>query len=42
MGGEGGRIKLKNASFIYLLDSEGQPSFQDILPLVYVPCTYMT
>ena len=42
MGGKGGRIKLKNASFIHLLDTGGQPSFQDILPLLLnVPCTYI-
>ena len=42
MGGEGVRIKLKNASFIHLLDTGGQPSFQDILPLLLdVPCTYI-
>ena len=33
---------LKNARFIHLLDTGGQPSFQDVLPLVlYVPCTYV-
>ena len=42
MGGEGVRIKLKNASFIYLLDTGGQPSFQDVLPLLLdVPCQYL-
>ena len=42
MGGEGVRIKLKNASFIHLLDTGGQPSFQDVLPLLLdVPCTYI-
>ena len=42
MGGEGMRIKLKNASFIHLLDTGGQPSFQDVLPLLLdVPCTYI-
>ena len=42
MGGEGARIKLKNASFIHLLDTGGQPSFQDVLPLLLdVPCTYI-
>ena len=36
------RIKLKNASFIHLLDMGGQPSFQDVLPLLLdVPCTYI-
>ena len=42
MGGEGVRIKLKNASFIHLLDTGGQPSFQDVLPLLLdVPCSYI-
>ena len=42
MGGEGARIKLKDASFIHLLDTGGQPSFQDVLPLLLdVPCTYI-
>ena len=42
MGGDGLRIKLKNASFIHLLDTGGQPSFQDVLPLLLdVPCTYI-
>ena len=42
LGGEGVRIKLKNASFIHLLDTGGQPSFQDVLPLLLdVPCTYI-
>ena len=42
MGGEGAKIKLKNASFIHLLDTGGQPSFQDVLPLLLdVPCTYI-
>ena len=42
MGGEGVKIKLKNASFIHLLDTGGQPSFQDVLPLLLdVPCTYI-
>ena len=40
MGGEGVRIRLKDASFIHLLDTGGQPSFQDVLPLLLdVPCT---
>ena len=40
--GEGVSIKLKNASFIHLLDTGGQPSFQDVLPLLLdVPCTYI-
>ena len=35
-------INLKNASFIHLLDTGGQPSFQDALPLLLdVPCTYI-
>ena len=35
-------IKLKDASFIHLLDTGGQPSFQDALPLLLdVPCTYI-
>ena len=42
MEGEGVRFKLKNASFIHLLDTGGQPSFQDVLPLLLdVPCTYI-
>ena len=42
MGGEGARIRLKDASFIHLLDTGGQPSFQDVLPLLLdVPCTYI-
>ena len=42
MGGEGVRIRLQNASFIHLLDTGGQPSFQDVLPLLLdVPCTYI-
>ena len=42
MGGEGVRIRLKDASFIHLLDTGGQPSFQDVLPLLLdVPCTYI-
>ena len=42
MGEEGVKIKLKNASFIHLLDTGGQPSFQDVLPLLLdVPCTYI-
>ena len=42
MRGGGKRIKLKDASFIRLLDTGGQPSFQDILPLLLdVPCTYI-
>ena len=42
MGGEGKQIKLKDASFIHLLDTGGQTSFQDVLPLLLdVPCTYI-
>ena len=33
---------LQNARFVYLLDTGGQPSFQDVLPLlIRVPCTYV-
>ena len=42
LGGECESIKLKNASFIHLMDTGGQPSFQDALPLLLdVPCTYI-
>ena len=42
MDGEGKVIELRNASFIHLLDTGGQPSFQDVLPLLLdVPCTYI-
>ena len=42
MGGDGESIKLKDASFIHLLDTGGQPSFQDALPLLLdAPCTYI-
>ena len=42
MGGDGESIKLKDASFIHLLDTGGQPSFQDALPpLLDAPCTYI-
>ena len=35
-------IKLKDTSFIHLLDTGGQPSFQDALPLLLdAPCTYI-
>ena len=35
-------IKLNDASFIHLLDTGGQPSFQDALPLLLdTPCTYI-
>ena len=33
---------LQNARFVHLLDTGGQPSFQDVLPLlIRVPCTYV-
>ena len=42
MGGKGKQIKLKGASFIHLLDTGGQLSFQEVLPLLLdVPCTYI-
>ncbi len=42
MSGKGKRIELINASFIHLLDTGGQPSFQDVLPLLLdVPSTYV-
>ena len=42
MGGKGKQIELKDASFIHLLDTSRQPSFQDVLPLLLdVPCTYI-
>ena len=42
IGGEGKGFKLEDASFIHLLDTGGQPSFQDVLPLLLdVPCTYI-
>ena len=35
-------FELKNAFFIHLLDTGGQPCFQDVLPLLLkVPCTYI-
>ena len=35
-------IELNDASFIHLLDTGGQPSFQDALPLLLdAPCTYI-
>ena len=38
----GQSINLKDASFIHLLDTGGQPSFQDALPLLLdIPCTYI-
>ena len=42
VGTPGQSISLKDASFIHLLDTGGQPSFQDALPLLLdVPCTYI-
>ena len=42
LGPPGPSINLKEASFIHLLDTGGQPSFQDALPLLLdVPCTYI-
>ena len=42
MGKEGQHFELKNAFFIHLLDTGGQPSFQDVLPLLLeVPSTYV-
>ena len=42
VGPPGPSINLKEASFIHLLDTGGQPSFQDALPLLLdVPCTYI-
>ena len=42
MDWEGEKIRLRDASFIHLLDTGGQPSFQDVLPLLLdVPCTYI-
>ena len=42
MGGDGGGIQLKDASFIYILDTGGQPPFQDALPLLLdAPSTYI-
>ena len=42
LGAAGESIVLKDASFIHLLDTGGQPSFQDTLPLLLdVPCTYI-
>ena len=35
-------VQLNDASFIHLLDTGGQPSFQDALPLLLdAPCTYI-
>ena len=42
LGIPGESINLKDASFVHLLDTGGQPSFQDALPLLLdVPCTYI-
>ena len=42
LGTPGRSINLKDASFIHLLDTGGQPSFQDALPLLLdIPCTYI-
>ena len=42
MKGECESFNLKDASFVHLLDTGGQPSFQDALPLLLdVPCTYI-
>ena len=42
MGGKGKQIELKDASFIHLLDTGSQPSFQEVLSLLLdVPCTYI-
>ena len=39
---QGQCIQLKDASFVHLFDTGGQPSFQDALPLLLdVPCTYI-
>ena len=39
---KGKRIELTDAFFMHLLDTGGQPSFQDVLPLLLdVPCTYV-
>ena len=41
-GKKGKRIQLTDAFFMHLLDTGGQPSFQDVLPLLLeVPCTYV-
>ena len=37
-----GAIPLDKASFLHVIDSGGQPAFQDILPLLLaIPCTYI-
>ena len=42
MEGEGKHFEIRGASFIHLLYTGGQPSFQDVLPLLLdVPCTYI-
>ena len=36
------KIPLQNTKFIHLIDSGGQPAFQDILPLLLaIPCVYL-
>ena len=36
------KIPLQNAKFIHVIDSGGQPAFQDILPLLLaIPCVYL-
>ena len=38
----GNAIRLDKASFLHVIDSGGQPVFQDILPLLLaIPCTYI-
>ena len=35
-------LQLNGARFVHLLDTAGQPSFQDVLPLLLdIPCTYV-
>ena len=35
-------LRLNGARFVHLLDTGGQPSFQDVLPLLLdIPCTYV-
>ena len=42
LGPQGQCIKLKDASFVHLFDTGGQPSFQDALPLLLdASCTYI-
>ena len=42
LGRQGECIKLKDASFVHLFDTGGQPSFQDALPLLLdASCTYI-